>query len=174
MEQQPERKLTELEKRLPWRRNRPHTEIDWAEAERFAACWGTLAGISAALMVSEDVLQDAIRREYSMTFTQWAHQFRERTSVVLMEELINRALSGDGASLRFLAERKLGMTAKVEITHMSAADQLQARIASMTPEELKAELTELAGLLESKTQQEGEAALQQEGAPVLDGEYLSE
>ncbi|SRR6266481_2554392 len=137
------RELTKLELMFKRPPGRPPVEIEWEDAELYAMYGGTLAGISSALGIGQTAFISAIQKKYNKTFGEWATALREKADLALQGELVERAISGDASLLRFLAERRLGMTHKVEVTHKSAADQMRERFASMTAEQRQQELAQI-------------------------------
>lgn len=77
-------------------------EIDWSKLDGMLLYDASAWFCAAELGVSHDCLQDRIREEKNMTFSEYKKTKLERTAIRVKQKMITKALSGDNTCMIFV------------------------------------------------------------------------
>jgi hypothetical protein len=93
---------------------RPTKVIDWTHFDKLAALQCTLKEIAAFFNCSEDTIENAVKREKKMRFSEYYDQKRRAGWVSLRRKQYEKAMEGNVVMLIWLGKQYLGQTEKIQ------------------------------------------------------------
>jgi hypothetical protein len=98
------------------RTGRPRVPIDWDEFDACCGLQATLAEIADYFDCSEDTIENRVKEEKGVTFSEYFAKKRGRGLLSLRRKQFQAAMAGDKTMLVFLGKAWLGQTDRTDIT----------------------------------------------------------
>ncbi len=93
---------------------RPPVDINWEEFDRLLEMQCSCEELAHWFRCSPDTIAERVKKQYGVTFPEYAPQRRIRGKVAIRRKLFQIALAGNTAALIFLSKNLLGYSDKVE------------------------------------------------------------
>jgi hypothetical protein len=124
---------------------RPRIKIDWENVEKLLFIHATETEVAAFLGCSTDTVARAIKRQFKMTFAEYAAQKGGPGKISLRRAQWDLALKGNKTMLIWLGKQHLNQTDKLTQTNLTGS--VSEQLANMTTEQKEAEIDALEKLL---------------------------
>ena len=93
---------------------RPKKELDWKVLDAILQFGATLIDCSEMLSLSDDTIQNRIKKQYGITFSEYRHRKMSKMRVKLLQKQFDVAMSGNVALLIWLGKQHLGQSDKMD------------------------------------------------------------
>lgn len=95
-------------------KTRGEIPLDWTRLNQYLELGARLIDCSEFLSVSEDKIQDQIKRHHAMTFMEYRDKKMAKMRLRVLQKQFDVAMQGNVAMLIWLGKQILGQTEKIE------------------------------------------------------------
>lgn len=96
------------------RTGRPRIQINWEEFDKLCAIHATQLELAAWFKCTVDTIENAVKREKKMTFSEYYQQKAGPGKISLRRKQWDLALKGDKTMIIWLGKQHLGQTDKMD------------------------------------------------------------